>query len=238
MRGCLSFIALVVVLVGALVWFAGPAVAGGLASAGLAAAGFRGTDTTVDVEANPPFELLGLRADSVRIRSSQASLGEVEAGRVDVTLEDVDLGSRTFGSLDGTLAGVTIAADGPDLRVATVLLSGPHDDAAARLMIDRTEVEALVTAAIETASGRGPTAIALSAPDRLRFAVAGMTIGARLEVDERGGIVLRPDSGPLPTVDVFRPPSGVPLKLQAVVVTPAGLELRGRLDAGALGLGG
>ena len=73
MRGCLTwfFVLLAVVLVAT--WAFAPVVAAGLVSAGLGTAGFESADKKVTVIADPPIELLTLRADKVRIQATDAT---------------------------------------------------------------------------------------------------------------------------------------------------------------------
>ena len=50
-----------------------PAVAAGVLTAGVTAAGLQADDTTVTVESDPPTDLLGLHADRVRVRATDAT---------------------------------------------------------------------------------------------------------------------------------------------------------------------
>jgi hypothetical protein len=56
-----AFVAIVVVVL----WFALPPVVGGLAAGALTTAGFKGTDTRVEVAADPPLRLLLLEVAGV-----------------------------------------------------------------------------------------------------------------------------------------------------------------------------
>src|SRR5947207_12621110 len=69
-RGCVLWLLTFGAFVLLVLWFALPPVAGGLAAAALESAGFHGTNTRVDVGADPPLKLLLLDADRIRIRSS------------------------------------------------------------------------------------------------------------------------------------------------------------------------
>ena len=231
MRGCLFVLLLgAAVAVGA-VLFAGPTVVGGAATVVLAASGFSGEDTTVEVLAEPRTELLRLHADEMRIRSQDATFGEVRAGEVDLTLVDVDLGARAFGEIRGTLEGVLIERAGAaDIRVQRVLIDGESPRPTARLTLLAAEAELLAADAIEEATGQRPTEVSLEAPDRLIFTVGGITAGGRLLVDAEGGLILDPAVDILPEVDVFRPDPSVPLVLTGLTIAPDRLELLGVID--------
>lgn len=233
MRGCLFVLLLgAAVAVGA-VLFAGPSVVGGAATVVLAASGFSGEDTTVEVVAEPRTELLRLHADEIRIRSQDATFGEVRAGNVDLTLHDVDLGARTFARIEGTLDGVLIERSGAaDIRVQRIVIDGEQPRPIAHLELLATEAELLAADAIEEATGQRPTEVTLDAPDRLVFTVGGVTAGGRLLVDAEGGLVLDPAVDILPEIDVFRPDPGLPLVLTGLTISPDRLELVGEVDIG------
>ena len=57
-----------------------PVVAAGLVTAGLSAAGLVADDTTVTVSSDPPTDLLGLRADTVRVTATDATFRGLEIG--------------------------------------------------------------------------------------------------------------------------------------------------------------
>jgi hypothetical protein len=79
----------------------------------------------VDVAAKlPPRILLG-HADTVRLTSTQVSVGDLHAASIDVTLANVELIDRTIGSVSGTLTGVRVpAANGGVATAETVVLEG------------------------------------------------------------------------------------------------------------------
>ena len=140
MRGCLVALAALVVVAVLVLWFALPLVVGGIATATLGAVGFHGTDTRVDVFADPPLRLLTLNADRVRVRSTDVTLENVAADTVDLTLRDVSINERRFGVIEGTLGGVTVTPDvGPPFEVSTVQLSGPSEAARATLTLGQRD---------------------------------------------------------------------------------------------------
>src|ERR1035437_4019771 len=120
MRSCLIQLLLELALLFAILWFGLPLGAGFLATSALNASGFTGTNTSVEVSANPPPALLTGKADTIRIRSDSVYVGDLRAASMDVTLHDVGLLSRKIGSVDGTLDGVRIAVpSGDPLRPGT-----------------------------------------------------------------------------------------------------------------------
>ena len=105
MRSCLIALVLLVVVGLLVLWFALPLVVGGLATATLGAVGFHGTNTQVEVFADPPLRLLTLDADRVRVRSSDVTVENVAADAVDLTLRDVSIPGRHFGVIEGRSPG-------------------------------------------------------------------------------------------------------------------------------------
>lgn len=197
MRGCLVSIA-VLVTVGLV---AGstllPRIVSAVAEGALGLAGFSGTNTTVQVIANPPPKLLTLTADALRIHSTNASFRGIQAGEVSLTLHDVHLLDRRSGTLNGTLRDVRFgSAGGARLEIANVELSGTATDARATLTLSSTEVGQLVGTALRTAVGSSPSQITLAAPDRLRAVVGGATVTVRLRVRADGALVLVTPAGP------------------------------------------
>jgi hypothetical protein len=232
-RGCLFVLLLGAAVVIGSVLIAGPTVVGGAATVVLSLAGFSGEETAVDVSTDSPLELLQLHADEMRITSRDATYRDVQVGRVDVTLTDVDLGARTCDRIDGRLEDVLLVREGASaIRVRRIDIEGRTPRPAMRVTLPAAEVELLVTDAIEAASGQRPGAVSLEAPDRLTFVVGGVPVGGRLSVDSAGGLVLDPDVPVLPRSDVFRPDSTLPFRLSDFSIGDAGLELVGTLDLG------
>ena len=191
MRGCLVALAALVVVAVLVLWFALPLVVGGIATATLGAVGFHGTDTRVEVFADPPLRLLTLNADRVRVRSTDVTLENVAADTVDLTLRDVSINERRFGVIEGTLGGVTVTPDvGPPFEVSTVQLSGPSEAARATLTLDSAAAQTLVQSAVRSAFGGTVGDVTLEAPDRVTVETAIGPVPGRLVVNERGDLVL------------------------------------------------
>jgi hypothetical protein len=127
MRGCLSvlFIAVGLVLVAA--WLGGPTFAGVLVERSLDGAGFVAAQRSVTVSSDPALEILTGQADRVTIRATRATVRDLTAGRLLVTLSNIDLVARRFSRIDGQLDDVLIrAADGSSVRATRSRCGDPR----------------------------------------------------------------------------------------------------------------
>ena len=242
MRGCLFTLLLAAVVLGLAVVIGLPAAASAVLTGAITAAGLQAGDTTVTVTSDPPTDLLGLHADRVRIRATDATFQDLEIGELDVTLGDVAIIDRTVGTVEGTLAGVTVAdVGGRPLALAEVTLGGGGESITASTTVDGAAAEALLADAIEAESGVRPGAVTLSAPDRVA-ARMGVVVHARLRVNAAGDLVAKVLDGPEAgrTLTLLRGGDDLPIHLTGARVTTAGdLRLTGDLEIGLLGfLGG
>ena len=133
MRGCLFTLLLGAIVVGFVIVVGLPAAAAGILTAGLSTAGLVADDTTVTVTSDPPTDLLGLRADRVRVTATDATFRGMEIGALDLALGDVRLLERTAGSVDGELTDVALTgAGGQRVTLERITLLGgrgrDHDD--------------------------------------------------------------------------------------------------------------
>src|SRR2546421_6060455 len=113
MGGCLSVLAIAAGLVLVVAWFGGPTLAAALIERSLAGAGYAATDTSVSVSSDPPLEILTGHADRVTIRATGATIRNLTAARLALTLTNVDLVAGRFSAIDGELGDVSIrSADG------------------------------------------------------------------------------------------------------------------------------
>ena len=242
MRGCLFTLLLgVIVLVFAVV-VGLPAVASAVLTGAITAAGLQADDTTVGVAGDPPTDLLGLRADRVRIRATDATFHGLEIGELDVTLGDVAIIDRTVGAVDGTLVDVTVRdVGGRSLTLPEVALGGGGETVTVSTTIDGAEAETLLADAVEAELGVRPSAVTLSAPDKVAARI-GVVVHARLGVSAAGDLVAEVLDGPEAgrTLTLLRGGDDVPIRVTGVRVTAAGdLRLAGDLQIGLLGfLGG
>ena len=228
MRGCLSVIVLAGAFIVAGTWFAGPAVAGFVIESGLSAAGFNGTNTSVKVTTDPPFEVVTGHADRVDIDSKDATVEQFTAGSVELTLTDANLLTRTFGNVEGTLDNVTLEGSGDvSLQATRVAISG--DPSAADMTIDVTR-EALSNAALEMFQqqlGVDVDTVELSAPDQIAFKAGNTTVAGQFEIHE-GGLSMTVNLPGAQRIDLLE--AGRGFRLTKVSIDDDGMTLDGILD--------
>jgi hypothetical protein len=238
MRGCLTWFFFLFAILLVATWVFAPAVAAGLVSAGLGTAGFESADRTVTVVADPPIELLTLRADKVRVQATNARFGGLTIGSVDLTLGGVGLVGRQADSVDGTLTGVRIPTLlGSPATITSVGLSGPSSDLRAIITLSLKDVQALASAAVRGPLGTTPSKVTLTAPDKVTVAASGMDVRGRLVVDKGGGLVLVTTSpagfsGP---IDIIRPGPTQPLRLTGITLRADGAILTAIVDPSFFG---
>jgi len=216
-----------------------PAVAEGVLTAGITAAGLQSDDTTVKVRSDPPTDLIGMRADHVRVTATDATFRGMRIADLDLSLDDVAILDRTAGAVDGTLDGVDVPlADGTKIRLDRITISGEADDLHATTTIPRAQVEQLISDAVEQQAGIRPSEVVLTAPDRLTIRTGfGVDVDGRFAVTSGGDLVVRAE-GPLAGNDVtlLRGGQDLPLELTGARVTSdGGLRLTGKLAISLLG---
>ncbi len=234
MRGCLTGLLLVAVLVAAAAWFVTPLAVDALVAGSLTQSGFQGTGTTVDAVANPPPALLTGHADSIRIRSSDVTYRELHAATLDLTLQDVGLLSGSIDSVQGTLGGVRVVPEtGPTIEATSATVLGPPGNATVRLTLDGGQVLSLVMNGLTSAAGPGVGSVRLLPPDKLSFSLGGTLADAALEVDG-GALVLRFAGTNLGSVVLFRPATGAVWRLSSASMDGGRLVLVLLVDLGSL----
>jgi hypothetical protein len=238
-RGCLFTIALAAILLALLVVVGLPAVAAGVLTGAISAAGLQSDDTTVTVRSDPPTDLLGLHADHVRVLADDATFRGMAIDHLDLALADVAIVDRTVGGVDGTLTGVTVPLeDGSRIKLNEIAIDGEADDLRATTVIPKVQVQALISDAIEQQAGIRPEAVVLTTPDRLTVKTGlGLDLGGRFVVMPGGDLVVRAE-GPLAGTDVVLLHGGqdVPLSITGAHVMPdGGLSLTGKLAISLLG---
>jgi len=234
-RSCLLRLLLWPVLLVVIAWFGLPPLASAAISAGLGAAGFHASAETVDVVADPPLELLALRADQVHLRASRATFRGLAVAGVDLTVTKLSVLDRSAGTIEGTLNGVTVPdADGGSIPVATIGVagSGSAKSVAVRLGIGLRQVETLAAAALGAPAGSIAT-VTLAGPNRAAIVVAGVAVAGRLIIDADGALVFRPSHGVAGIgtgLVLARPDPAGPIRLTGVIADPTGLAVEGALD--------
>ncbi len=238
MRGCLFTLALGALVIGLIVVVGLPRVAAGMVTTAVTAAGLEADDTTVTVSSDPPTDLIGLHADRVRIRATDATFRDLAIGALDLELRDVSITDRSAGSVDGRLTDVTVASlGGREVTLDEIAVAGGGDDVTATTVVDGSVAEGLIADAVEQRTGTRPDSVTLRDPDRLTID-AGIEVGGTLDVDGAGNLVLEVDDNPLGLEEVIllRGGEDLPIRLTDVLVTPGGdLRLDGDLAIGLLG---
>lgn len=238
MRGCLFVLVLGLVVAAFVVIVGLPAVAAGALTAGVSAAGLQAGDTTVTVASDPPTDLVGLRADRVRVRATNATFRGIEIGALDVTLLDVAMLDRTAGAVDGRLEDVVVPNVGAHpLTLGSIALSGVGDAVVATTTIPANEATKLIADAVESKLGTRPTSVTLASPDRLTVRL-GAAVSGRLAVTATGDLVAHVLDGPAAGDEIvlLRGSEDLPIRLTSVTVTASGdLRLVGELAVGLLG---
>lgn len=213
-------------------------VAAGLVHAGAVASGLQSDDLEVTVDADPPTELLGLHADGVRIRATNATWRDARIARIDIRLEDVALGVRTAEGIDGRLEDVRFVHDDTDgtdggrqgaLTIGLVLLRGdPSGSVEATASIDAALMEAHIAGRVRERTGIDPSAVTLEGPDRLTIGLPGITIAGSLGVAD-GSLVLRLDRDLVGDIVLVRA-EDQPIRFTTVRVVGRTIELLGDLE--------
>lgn len=239
MRGCLFTLALGAVALALLVVVGLPRLAAGLITGAVTAAGLEADDTTVTVSSDPPTDLLGLHADRVRIRATDAVFRGVEIGALDIALSDVAILDRTADAVVGRLSDVSLRNIGAR-RVAldTITLGGSADEVTASAVVAGAEAETLIADAVETGLGVRPDDVRVTAPDRVVVVVGDVRSRGRVLVTDAGDLVARMTDGPAEGRDLvlLRAGEDVPIRLQSIAVDDDGtVRLDGVLTVGLLG---
>jgi hypothetical protein len=239
MRGCLFTILLGIVVIAIVVVVGLPAVAAGVLTGGIRAAGLQSDDLTVKVSSDPPTDLVGMHADRVHVVASDATFRGMDIGQLDLTLEDVADLDRTAGAIDGTLGDVGLRlATGEDVTLSRITISGNSDGITATTVIPAAQARALIMDAVERETGVRPADVTLSSPDLVGIRTSvGLELEGRLDVTPNGDLVLTGE-GPLAGRAAVLVQGGqdLPIELTDVRVNAnGGLRLTGDLALSILG---
>jgi len=223
--GLIRFVVFAAVLVALLVFVVVPVLASPVLTQMVRDMGLQADDLEVSIDSFDPA-LFGGRASKVRVVGDNVALGLATVDEMNLTFGNVAFLERTFQTLSGELRGVTVNAGGVTLRVSSVQVDGPADEARATGHFSAAEAERLV----HTAAARA--GIRLEAvrfvEGGLRVSLAGIRTGARAYV-QGGALVLAPDIGP-PMV-LLQPVPTDPWRLSEAYVTRTGIVVRGVVDA-------
>ena len=195
-------------------------------------------DTTVTVSSDPPTDLLGLHADHVRVRASDATFRGMAIGLLELSLGDVQVLERTAGTVDGRLSHVTLPiAGGRRITIGTITIAGGGDSITATTVIPNAQAEALIADAVEARTGTRPSKVVLAAPDSATVEASGLALAGTFAVSPAGDLLLQ-GVGPAAGTEVvlLRGGEDLPIELTSVRVTSSGdLRLSGDLVIGILG---
>lgn len=229
MRSCLIQLLILVAVVFGVLWFGVPAGANWLVANALDATGFSGTDTNVEVSANPPPLLLTGHADRVHLSSKQVSVGDLHAATLDFTLGSVSLLDRSIGTIDGTLTGVKIPApDESTVLVDSATVTGKASGAQASLAMAKNTVESLAAQQLKSQAGLDAT-VTLATPNKVTFKVGTQSQSGTLTV-RNGELDVVPSSLSVPAVTLLDSGDGNPFTLTSVAVSGDTVTITGVID--------
>jgi hypothetical protein len=236
MRGCLFTLILAGAMVALFVFVGLPAIAAGLLTAGVNAAGLQADDTTVVVTADPPWDLVSLNADRVRVRATTATFRGLKIGALDITLTQVAILDRSAKGVAGRLTGVTVPnVAGQPLGLQSISVSGGGDAVTATTSIAALDAQTLIAAEVASVTGVTvpPTAVHLAAPNKVVIKSV-VTVTATLGVNANGDLVATAQG--LEPIVMLRAGEDVPIRFTSVKVDASGnLVLAGTLAVGLLG---
>lgn len=239
MRGCLFTLLLGAVVIALVVTIGLPQVAAGLLTSAVTAAGLEADDTTVTVSSDPPTDLIGLQADRVRIRATDATFRGLRIGALDLELQDVAILARTAAEVDGRLTDVVVEnIGGREVELAEITVSGDEDGVRAATTVPAATARRLVADAVAREVGVQPDSVTLSSPNRIAVEASGVEVDGTLDVDADGNLRVIVDDSPLGGGDIvlLRGGEDLPIHLTGIRVTQDGdLRLTGDLAIGILG---
>jgi hypothetical protein len=227
--GFLRFLALFLVLVGVMVLVVLPLAVGPFLTQLLRDQGLRSDSLQVTVAMFDPFLVVG-RSRSTHLSATDVDFTSTTVGSLELTLGDVSLFDRTWGTVNGEIRDVAVRSSTETVSVGTLAVTGPAQAATATARLSAAEGEALIRAAAARQGLRVDRV--LFSGVGVRVTIGGVEAAGRLEV--RGGaLVLFPGSG-LGGVPLVQPALADPWQLEEAWISDAGLNIRGVVDTTAL----
>jgi hypothetical protein len=163
----------------------------------------------------------------MHISASNVDVSPAGVGSLELTLGDVSLFDRTWGSIDGEISGVSVAtAGGQTFNLGSLRVTGPAEEATATVRMSASETEELVRFAAER-EGLPLDDVQFSNAG-VRVTVHGVSADGRLEV--RGGaLVLFPGTGD-GGVPLIQPAPADAWRLEETWISDDSLNVRGVVD--------
>jgi hypothetical protein len=225
----LAFLLFFVVLAGGLVFLVVPVLVSPALTQYVRDMGVEADDLKVSVDTFDPALLSG-RAGHVRVEGTNVQIGRATVRQLDLTLGDVSFFDRSFGSVEGQLDDVAVVAGGISASADEVHLTGPAGGATATGRFGSQQSEDMIMAAARRVGV--PLDDARLVDGGLRVTVGGgIEVGAGISV-EGGALILRPHIGP--PILLLQPATSDPWRLEEAYVSPAGIIVRGTVDASRL----
>jgi hypothetical protein len=223
MRGCLTFVLFVALLIGGLafglVQFALPAL---VDAAVRNSTLVHGQPVTVITDASIEGVFLDWRIDRIDITGRDLTEPNARVGNLNLTLRDVALVDRTFASASGELSDVDLQIAGvPLARVASVGLTGTSTSIQAGVLVTASAAEAAIRARLQDANV--PVQQVRLGAGRIDITIAGQVVSAQPLLTSNG---LALDVGaPVPPIELVSTPPGGEWRIDSVLVSPAGIRM-------------
>jgi hypothetical protein len=227
----LRFLLFFSVMVGVLVFVILPALISPMLTQYVRDLGVRADTLTVSVDTFDPALLSG-RAGRLRVEGTNVEIGRATVGRLDITLGNVSFFDRSFGSVNGQMDDVSVAASGVSAEAMLVNLVGPSTKTSATGQFDSQQSEDMVKAAAKRAGFTLDKATLVDGG--LRLQTGGIAVNAAISV-EGGALVLRPSVGS-PMI-LLQPAPSDPWQLDEAYVSEGGITVRGTFDAARIASG-
>jgi len=233
MRGCLFVLVLGVALLAGVAWYGSQPIATAAIGALLGSSGFHAASSTITATADPPPRLLLGHADRISVTGSDVDWRALHADHLVLTLDGVDLLSRTADSIQGSVQGASLddSNGGTAAKASSIKFAGPADAATTTVVVTPDAVRDVIVATAAQQFGIQISDVRLIAPDRLQLVTSLATLEGRLTIDGNGALALDTRLGSIPILSID--PS-LPLRLGSVAVIDGALHLTGTLDAEAL----
>lgn len=225
MAGFLRFLALFVVLVAFLALVVLPLAATPILTQMVRDMGLKSDTLRVSVALFDPTLMLG-QSRSLHISATGVNLSPATVGALELTLGNVSLFDRTWRSVDGEIANISLTSGGDTISVGSVRVTGDAQAANAIAHMSAAESEALIRFAAKR-EGLVLDRVQFS-NDGVRVTIGGFEAQARLEV--RGGaLVLFPGTGEA-GVPLLQPAPSDAWQLEEAWISDGGLNVRGLVD--------